>query len=134
MAAEFSTADQLVEGVATQWRSRRGSWSSGSSWLCRSLLTCLHYQLLRVPAASCVDSTLIAISICYMKGESKPEPPPHHLPAPPPERGKKYQMRNKDEEASFGNISNLDKSVDLSAASPWTYRDAYKSTPSLLQL
>lgn len=35
-----------------------------------ALPTCLSYQLLGcVPAASCVDSRVIALSICHMKGE-----------------------------------------------------------------
>lgn len=38
--------------------------------LCGSLPACLSYQLLGcVPAASCVDSGVIAIGICHMKGE-----------------------------------------------------------------
>lgn len=35
-----------------------------------ALPACLSYQLLGcVPAASCVDSGVIAIGICHMKGE-----------------------------------------------------------------
>lgn len=55
--------------VAPETFSSRGKksdmWSEFSLWL----PTCLSYQLLGwVPAASCVDFSVIAISICHMKG------------------------------------------------------------------